>query len=72
MEDLDQYLESELASINDMFQEFETKDKQYERRIQTEKEELKVMEVKAQEVSECVRAGEGQRGRVGCMCVRRE
>ena len=50
MEDLDQYLQTELDSINDMFQEFQTQDKQSERRIQSESQDLKVMESKAKEV----------------------
>lgn len=49
MEDLDQYLQTELDSINDMFQEFQTQDKQSERRIQSESQDLKVMESKAKE-----------------------
>ena len=49
--DLDQYLESELASINDMFQEFQTQDQQHEKRIRSEREELKAIEAKAKEVS---------------------
>ena len=41
MEDLDSYLQSEIDSINDMFQEFETQDQQHERR--TKDEEQKIM-----------------------------
>ena len=59
MEDLDTYLEGELASINEMFEQFQTKDQKAEQRIRSETEELRVMEVKAQEVSVpgCVEAG---------------
>ena len=41
MDDLDSLFEGELASINQVFQEFEVKDKKTEKRILTEKEELK-------------------------------
>ena len=51
MEDLDDYLEGELASINEMFEQFQTKDQQTKQRILTEEEELKAMEKRAKEVS---------------------
>jgi len=59
MEDLDSYLEGELASINEMFEQFQTRDQQAEQRIRSETEELRVMEVKAKEVSVhgCMKAG---------------
>lgn len=37
---LDGLFEGELASINEVFQQFEIKDKKTEKRIQTEEEEL--------------------------------
>ena len=51
MEDLDDYLEGELASINEMFEQFQTKDQQTKKRILTEEEELRAMEKRAKEVS---------------------
>lgn len=51
MEDLDKYLESELASINDMFEQFETQDQQFEQRIRSETQELQAMETKSLEVA---------------------
>ena len=48
MEDLDDYLEGELASINEQFQ---TKDQQTKKRILTEEEELRAMEKQGKEVS---------------------
>ena len=59
MEDLESYLEGELASINEMFEQFQTRDQQAEQRIRSETEELRVMEVKAKEVSVhgCVETG---------------
>ena len=50
MEDLDDYLEGELASINEMFEQFQTKDQKRKQRILTEEEELKAMEKRAKEV----------------------
>lgn len=50
MEDLDDYLEGELASINEMFEQFQTKDQKKKQRILTEEEELKAMEKRAKEV----------------------
>ena len=41
MDDLDSLFEGELASINQVFQEFEVKDKQKEMRSRTEEEDLK-------------------------------
>ncbi len=40
MDDLDSLFEGELANIDQVFQEFEIKDKKKEQRIQTEKEDL--------------------------------
>ena len=48
MADLDSYLQSELDSINDMFQEFQTQDQQKEKR--TKDEEQKILT----KVSSCV------------------
>ena len=50
MEDLDQYLQTELDSINDMFQEFQIQDKQFEQRIRTGSQDILAMESKAKEV----------------------
>lgn len=50
MEDLDDYLEGELASINEMFEQFQTKDQKKKQRILTGEEELKAMEKRAKEV----------------------
>ena len=50
MEDLDQYLQTELDSINDMFQEFQTQDQQSEQRTRTASQDLQAMESKAREV----------------------
>lgn len=44
MEDLDSYLQSEIDSINDMFEEFQTHDKEQEERKKRESEELKTLE----------------------------
>ena len=41
MEDLDSLFEGEMASINEMFQEFEIKDKQNKKRQELEQEDLK-------------------------------
>jgi len=41
MEDLDSLFEGEMASINEMFQEFEIKDKQNKKRHELEQEDLK-------------------------------
>lgn len=46
MEDLDSYLQSEIDSINDMFEEFQTHDKELEERKKRETEELKTLEGK--------------------------
>ena len=46
MEDLDSYLQSEIDSINDMFEEFQTHDKEQEERKKRESEELKTLEGK--------------------------
>ena len=46
MEDLDSYLQSEIDSINDMFEEFQTHDKEQEERKKRESEELKTLEEK--------------------------
>lgn len=46
MDDLDSLFEGELASINQVFQEFEVKDKKMEQRIQTEEEELERVQSK--------------------------
>ena len=40
MADLDSYLQSELDSINDMFQEFQTQDQQKERRTKDEEQKI--------------------------------
>lgn len=47
MDDLDSYLEGELADINDMFAEFQTKDKKFEQRLKTEEKELEKVQLKA-------------------------
>lgn len=47
MDDLDNYLEGELADINDMFEEFQTKDKKFEQRLKTEEKELENVQFKA-------------------------
>ena len=41
MEDLDSFLQNEIESINDMFQEFQTQDQQLEQRQKDE--EIKIM-----------------------------
>ena len=46
MDDLDSLFEGELASINQVFQEFEVKDKKAEQRMHTEEEELKRVDTK--------------------------
>ncbi len=46
MDDLDSLFEGELADINQVFQEFEVKDKQKERRSKTEEEDLKHVQTK--------------------------
>ena len=46
MDDLDNLLEGELASINEMFHQFEIKDKKTEERIKTEQEELAKLQSK--------------------------
>ncbi len=66
MDDLDSLLEGELASINEMFHEFEIKDKQTERRVRTEEEELKKMVTKVRGKKEMGEGGKGGgRGREG-------
>ena len=50
--DLDSYLESELASINDMFAEFEATDQKKKERLESEVEEIKAMESKSSKASE--------------------
>ena len=46
MDDLDSLFEGELASINQVFQEFEVKDKKKEQRTKTEEEDLKQAHLK--------------------------
>ena len=53
MDDLDSYLEDELADINDMFEEFQTKDKKVEQRLQTEEKELENVQFKANSEVRC-------------------
>ena len=48
--DFDDYLGNELASLNDMFAEFQTQDQRAERRIRSETEELQAMEDRRKEV----------------------
>lgn len=55
MEDLDSYLRSEIDSINDMFEEFQTQDERHEKRKKSE--ELKLQEKVARFLLQCV--GEG-------------
>jgi len=46
MEEIDSFFEDELADLNDMFEEFETKDKQTEAKRKKEQEELREKELK--------------------------
>ena len=46
MDELDNFLEDELGEINDMFQEFQTKDKVSEERRRKEEQDLQNMELK--------------------------
>lgn len=56
MDDLDSLFEGELASINQVFQEFEVKDKRKEIRAKTEEEDLKQVHT---QVSNCQQGGGG-------------
>ena len=46
MDELDNFLEDELGEINDMFQEFQTKDKESEEKRLKEEQDLQNMELK--------------------------
>lgn len=49
MDELDSLFEGELASIDQVFQEFEIKDKKTEKRNQTEQEDLEKLQKKVRE-----------------------
>lgn len=46
MDELDSLFEGELASINEVFQEFEIKDKKKEERMRNEEQDLKKVSLK--------------------------
>lgn len=50
MEDLDDILGEEMASFQEVFEQFQEKDKKTEQRIKTEQAELQSMEPKTEEV----------------------
>lgn len=56
MDDLDSLFDSELASINEVFHQFEVKDKKKEQRILTEQEELKKVKAEVSRVCNLIAA----------------
>ena len=46
MEDLDAYLQNEIESINDMFEEFQAHDEELEQRKRRDRAELEMVEKK--------------------------
>ena len=63
MDDLDSLFEGELASINQVFQEFEVKDKQKEMRSKAEEEDLKQLQPKVSTGEGAFACGEERRMR---------